>query len=225
MERVVVSWSGGKESALALQEVRERSELDVAGLLTLFGPGGRSFTHGVRESVMERQAACMDLPLRAVEVPADAGGDAYADLMADVFAEYREAGVERLVLGDVFLEDDDDYRQSAMERTGFRSYCPLLGHGTADLAERSLDSGFEAVVACVDADRLDESFLGRVVDESFLAALPDGVDPCGEAGEYHTFVRDGPGFADPVPVEVGEVVTRPVGEGAYHYADLRLAEP
>jgi uncharacterized protein (TIGR00290 family) len=224
MERVVFSWSGGKESALALDEVVRRSELDVAGLLTTFaGDSDRSFTHGVRRSVMETQAACMGLDFRPVPIPADATGEAYADLMADVFAEYRADGVTRLVLGDIELEDPDDYRQEAMAETGFRSYCPLLGHGTADLVERFLDSAFEATVVCVDEGRLDRSFAGRTLDESFVADLPDDVDPCGERGEYHTLVTDGPVFDEPLRVEVGDVVTRPVGDTEYAYADLQVA--
>lgn len=223
MERVAFSWSGGKESALALAEVLDRSELDVAGLLTLFSDNDRSFTHGVRREAMERQADAMGRPLRAVTVPADADGEAYTELMVAAFDAYRETGVSRLVLGDVFLDDPNDYRQRAMDETGFRSYCPLLGHGTADLMDRFLDSDFEAVAVAVDADRLDASFAGRRVDASFRADLPDGVDPAGEDGEYHTFVTDGPVFEEAVSVEVSETVERPVGDVTYAYADLRVA--
>lgn len=220
MERAVVSWSGGKESALALQEVREGSAIEVAELLTMVAAESeRTSFHGVRPSLVERQADALGVPVRFVPIEADATGGEYVDLMTELFAEYADRGIERLVLGDVFLEDRDDYREEAMDDVGFKSYCPLLGEDTGDLIRRFLDRGFAATTVCVDAS-LGRAFLGRRVDEDFLAELPPDADPAGEDGEYHTFVHDGPGFASSVAFEAGEIVEREVGETTMLYCDL-----
>lgn len=220
MERVVCSWSGGKESALALREIRQHSTLEVAALLTFeSGATGRTSFHGVRTELVERQAAAAGVDLNLVTVPEGCSGPEYVDLVAEVYREYREQGVERLVLGDVFLEDADDYRQEAMDRVGFRSYCPLLGADTADLARRYLGSGFRATTVVVDA-ALGREFLGREVDGAFVRALPEWADPAGEDGEYHTSVHDGPPFAEPVAVEPGAVREREVGDTTLLYCDL-----
>jgi uncharacterized protein (TIGR00290 family) len=220
MERAVCSWSGGKESALALRAVREGSTLSVATLVTFeSAASGRTSYHGVRTELIERQADALGLDLELVTIPEGCTGPEYVDLVADVYRSYRERGLDRLVLGDVFLEDDDDYRGTAMERTGFRSFCPLFGTDTADLLARFLDDGFEARTVAVDA-ALGRGFLGRRVDRSFLADLPDDVDPAGEDGAYHTFVTDGPGFATAIDVETGAVRERAVGETTMLYCDL-----
>lgn len=220
MERVVCSWSGGKESALALAEIRTGSALAAAELMTMVSADhGRTSYHGVPAELIERQADALGVPVNLVPIPADCTGGAYVELIADVFDDYGDRGIERLVLGDVFLEDEEDYRETAMDRTRFRSYCPLLGTDTSELVDRLLEDGFEAITVCVTAD-LGREFLGRTVDEAFIADLPPGTDPAGEGGEYHTFVRDGPLFDHRVAVEPGEVVERTVGGESLLYCDL-----
>ncbi|MFB6087783.1 MAG: diphthine--ammonia ligase [Haloarculaceae archaeon] len=220
MERAVCSWSGGKESALALHEVVEGSAIEVAELVTMTSAAsGRTSFHGNRPELIEAQADALGIPLNLVSIGADATGQEYAALMTDVFSAYADRGIERLVLGDVFLEDQDDYREDAMHEVGFKSYCPLLGEDTGDLIERFLDLGFEATTVCVDA-ALGRAFLGRRVDEAFLDDLPVWVDPAGEEGEYHTFVHDGPLFDRAVEFERGKVVERDVGDMTMLYCDL-----
>lgn len=220
MEQAVVSWSGGKESALALQEVREESAIDIAELLTMVAAESeRTSFHGVRPSLVEQQADALGVPVRFVPIAADTTGAEYTERMTAVFADYADRGIERLILGDVFLEDQDDYRDEAMSEVGFTSYCPLLGVDTGELIRRFLDRGFEATTVCVDAE-LGRAFLGRRIDEGFLADLPSDTDPAGEDGEYHTFVHEGPGFENPVAFETGEVVEREVGETTMLYCDL-----
>lgn len=218
MEKVACSWSGGKESTLALHEVHEGERLEVVELLTMVSPAtDRTFSHGVRTKLIERQAEELGVPVELVPIPQEA--DEYANRMTGVFSDLGERGIERLVLGDVFREDGDDYRAEAMDRTGFKSYCPLLDEDTGDLVDRLLDAGFSATTVCVEAD-LGREFLGRQLDRTFLEELPDDADPAGEDGEYHTFVHDGPLFDDPVAFETGEVVEREVGDATMLYLDL-----
>lgn len=225
MEQVVCSWSGGKESALALESVLTETTFEVAGLLTTVAAHtDRTSIHGVRVALLERQAEALGLPLDVVEIPPDATGGDYADRMTSVFAEYAERGVERVILGDVFVEDETDFRGRAVERTGIATYCPLLGEDTAALVRRFVDAGYEAVTVCVGSD-LGRAFVGRTVDDAFLAELPDGTDLAGEDGEYHTFVVDGPIFDRPVAFERGAVVERPVANDTMVYADLVPADP
>lgn len=220
MEQVVCSWSGGKESALALESVLTETTFDVAGLMTTVAAhNDRTSIHGVRVEMLERQADALGLPIDVVPIQRGTTGEEYADVMAEVFADYADRGIERLILGDVFVEDDDDYRGEAVDRTGMGTYCPLLGQDTADLVRRFVDAGYEALTVCVEGD-LGEAFAGRTVDEEFLDDLPASADLAGEDGEYHTFVVDGPIFDRRVPFERGKVVERPVANETMVYADL-----
>ncbi len=219
--RVAVAWSGGKDAAMALDRLR-RDDVAVVELLTTVGEEtARSSMHGVRRSLHERQAAALDVPLSVVALPPEPSNDEYAAAMASVLAGYRERGVGTVVFGDVFLEDVRAYREDQLEGTGVAGCWPLWGRDTADLVDEFLGAGFAATVVAVDGAALDASFAGRPFDEAFVDDLPPGVDPAGENGEFHTFVRDGPPFESPVRVERGETVTRPVGDGEYHYCDLR----
>lgn len=221
MERVVVSWSGGKDASLALRETRADPDREVVELLTtVHADTGRVSLHGVRGDLLARQAAALGLEVRTVPIPADASNETYADRLSGPMADYEARGVDRLVFADVHLEGVRDYREERLRGTAIDGAWPLWGRDTAAVARRFVDAGFSARVACVDGDALDRSWAGRRVDAAFFDALPEGVDPCGEGGEFHTFVTDGPGFAGPVPVAVADVVSKPVGDGTYHYADL-----
>ncbi|WP_436909800.1 ATP-binding protein [Halosimplex marinum] len=220
MEPVVCSWSGGKESALALDEIRNGATLEVAELMTTVGAWhDRLSIHGVRLALIERQADAIGVPLDVVRIPKGCDGRAYTELMTDTFARYDDRGIERLILGDVFLDDEDDYRGEALDRTGVSTYCPLHDRETDALIEQFLDSEYEAVTVAVDGD-LGREFVGRRLDESFVADLPAAADPAGEDGEYHTFVYDGPTFDEPVAFETGQITEREVGDGTITYCDL-----
>jgi uncharacterized protein (TIGR00290 family) len=225
MEQVVVSWSGGKDASLALRETRRHPDREALELLTtVHADNDRVSMHGVRRDLVARQAASLGLPLRTVPIPADASNETYAARLADPMADYAERGVDRMVFADLFLEGIREYREDRLAETPLEGAWPLWGRDTDALAREFVGAGFEARIACVDGDALGPEWAGRRVDDSFFAALPEAVDPCGEHGEFHTFVTDGPGFAEPVPVDVAEVVTKPVGDGEYHYADLVPAE-
>lgn len=222
MTDAVLQWSGGKDSALALHRLRERSHLSVVGLQTMFDDEHRRTSwHGVRCEHVAAQAAALDLPLDLVPAPGDV--DDYVDRTIDAFTTYRNRGVEYLAVGDVAADDPDTPRETAVEGAGLRSFYPLLGESTADLVREFVDAGFEATVVVVDGTALDERFVGRDVDEAFLADLPADVDDGGEDGEYHTFVSGGPIFEASLDVEVGGVETRTVAGDPHHYGDLRSA--
>lgn len=219
--RTVVSWSGGKDSALALAECLDAPDVDVVELLTTVGEEtGRSSMHGVRRDRYVRQAAAIGRPIRFVEIPDDASNAAYEERMATVAAEHAARGVDTVTFADLYLEDIRAYREERLAGTGIRGNWPLWKRDTETMARAFIDAGFRATVVCVDGDRLGRDCLGRAFDASFLDALPDTVDPCGENGEFHTFVHDGPIFDAPVPVELGDTVTREPGDGVYHYVDL-----
>jgi uncharacterized protein (TIGR00290 family) len=215
-----VSWSGGKDCALALRELHADPEVAVSELLTTVRADvDRSSMHGVRREHHEAQADSLGLPLRVVELPADVGNDEYERTMRETLDAMAEAGVDSVAFADLFLEDVREYRESNVSDSPVAGAWPLWGRDTAALA-REFAEDFDAVVVCVDDDALDESFVGRQFDQGFLADLPASVDPCGEHGEFHTFVRDGPGFEDAVDVAPAERVTKTVGDGEFHYCEL-----
>jgi uncharacterized protein (TIGR00290 family) len=204
-----MSWSSGKDSTLALAAAREDPELEVVGLLTtLNGEADRVAMHAVRRELLRAQADSLGLPLHEVDLPSPCSYEEYDGLMAAAVAAARGAGVTRMVFGDLFLEDIRAYRERALAGTGVEPVFPLWQRPTTALAEEMVERGIRATVTCVDPRRLDASFAGRAFDRALLADLPAGVDPCGENGEFHTFVHDGPGFERPLVVQVGEVVER-----------------
>ena len=217
-ERVLMSWSGGKDSALALEKLRASGDYEVTALLTTVSEAyDRISMHGVRTELLHRQAFALGLPLQIVRIPAAATNDAYEERMAEMLAGVRAAGVHVVAFGDLFLEDVRRYREERLASVGMSAVFPLWGMDTAALAERFISTGYRAVLTCVDGDQLDASFCGRAFDPALLADLPAGVDPCGERGEFHSFVYDGPAFSEPVRWHPGETVVR---EERFVYADL-----
>lgn len=204
-----MSWSSGKDSAAALAAAREDPDIDVVGLLvTVNAAADRVAMHAVRRQLLEAQAERLGLALHVVEIPSPCPNDVYEQLMSASMDVAIDEGVEALVFGDLFLEDVRAYREQALAATGIRALFPLWGRPTDRLAHEMISSGLRAVLTCVDPAKLPADFVGRHFDEALLRDLPPGVDPCGERGEFHTFVWDGPGFARPIGVRTGEVVTR-----------------
>lgn len=207
--RAWVSWSSGKDSAFALHAAREARAVDVVGLLTTLNrDADRVAMHAVRRQLLEAQADRVGLPLHRVEIPSPCPNEVYEARMADAMAVARAGGVDRVVFGDLYLADVRAYREQTLAACAVRPDFPLWHRPTDQLARQMIDSGLRAVLTCVDPQQLPADFVGRPFDERFLADLPEGVDPCGEHGEFHTFVWDGPGFASPIDVQVGEVVER-----------------
>jgi uncharacterized protein (TIGR00290 family) len=163
---------------------------------------------GVREALLDRQAGAIGLPVIKVWIPPDCTNEVYESRMESMFAAAEFEGVDHVAFADLFLEDIRAYRESRLAQTGKQGVFPIWGRDTAVLARQMIANGFRAIVVCVDPGALDRNFAGRAFDESFLADLPEGVDPCGENGEFHTFVHDGPLFGAPIPCRTGEIVTR-----------------
>lgn len=218
--RALVSWSSGKDSAYALHLVREAGAFDVAGLVTTVSEvHGRVAIHGVRESLLDAQAAALDLPLAKVRLPSPCPNAVYEARMGAALGEARAAGVSHVVFGDLFLADIRAYRETQLGALGLTPVFPLWGRDTAALAREMTDRGLAAYLTCVDPAKLDRSFAGRRFDAALLDALPASVDPCGENGEFHTLVTAGPMFARPIPARVGRVVER----DGFVYADVEAA--
>jgi uncharacterized protein (TIGR00290 family) len=244
--KVLLSWSGGKDSAMALAALAERDDTEVVGLLTTVASAyGRVSHHGVREELMVEQAAAVGLPLHRIYLPADrcsnvrfppterhevlgsvparAGtgntalrNEEYEALMERTMREYLARGVATVAFGDLFLADLRRYRERNLAKVGMTALFPLWGSDTRALVRSFVLRGFRARLVCVCARQLGPQFAGRSLDEDLLRDLPPGVDPCGENGEYHSFVTDGPVFRRPVPVDLGLVVQR----GEQWFADL-----
>lgn len=204
-----VSWSSGKDSAWALHEVRRRGKLEVTALLTTVNAThSRVAMHAVRESVLEAQAAVAGLPLVKVPIPSPCPNEVYEAAMCEAMARARTQGVTQVVFGDLFLEDVRRYREEKLAGTGIAPVFPLWGRDTAQLAREMIAAGMRAVLTCVDPSKLPRAFAGRGFDAALLAALPAGVDPCGENGEFHTCAVAGPMFAAALDVATGETVER-----------------
>ncbi|HET9070942.1 MAG TPA: hypothetical protein VFN60_03430 [Acidimicrobiales bacterium] len=204
-----MSWSSGKDSTAALAAVRDDPEIDVTGLLvTVNAAAGRVAVHAVRRQLLGTQAERLGLALHVVEIPSPCPNEVYEELMSEATGIAIDEGVEAVVFGDLFLEDVRAYREQALAATGLRALFPLWERPTDRLAHEMISSGIRAVLTCVDPAKLPADFVGRGFDAALLRDLPPGLDPCGERGEFHTFVCDGPGFASPIEVRTGEVVTR-----------------
>lgn len=217
---VVMSWSGGKDSAFALYELLRSDDFEVVELMTSVSEEYQRISHhGVREILLEQQAAAIGLPLRKIYLPSGKAGpctnEVYEGIMGGVMASYKARGIETVGFGDLFLEDLRAWRENNLAKAGMRGVFPLWKRDTAKLAREVIAMGFRAYLSCVEG-KVGPGFVGRAFDESLLADLPAGVDPCGEYGEFHSYVYDGPIFQRPVAVRVGESVVR---DGRY-YADL-----
>ncbi len=220
--RAVISWSSGKDAAFALHKVRAAGELEVVGLLTTITETyGRVSMHGVRESILDEQARATGLPLLKVPIPSPSPNEVYERAMGAALGRLESDGVRRIVFGDLFLADIRAYREAKLRGTGIEPVFPLWEQPTATLAIEMIDAGLRARIVALDPRRLPAAFAGRAFDRALLTDLPHDVDPCGERGEFHTCVTDGPMFDRPIPVIPGEVVER---EG-FVFADLELGEP
>ncbi len=204
-----LSWSSGKDSAWSLHLLRQRGEYEVVALLTTLNDGAKRVAmHAVRETLLEAQAASLDLPLVKVPIPPQCPNALYEEAMAGAMAQARAEGVQHVAFGDLFLEDIRRYREEKLHAVAMNAVFPVWGLDTRELAREMAGSGLRAILTCVDPKQLDSRFAGRIFDEKLLLELPPEVDPCGERGEFHTFAFAGPMFRNPLAVRAGEVVTR-----------------
>jgi uncharacterized protein (TIGR00290 family) len=217
MKRILLSWSSGKDSAWSLHLLRQSAEYEVVGLLTTFNDeADRVAMHAVRRELVERQAAAAGLPLWSIPLPWPCSNERYESLMAQACAKAIADGIEGIAFGDLFLEDVRAYREKQLRDTGLQPIFPVWGRATCALAREMIAAGTRAKLTCVDTEKLDRSFVGREFDEVLLSALPEEVDPCGERGEFHSFVYAGPMLNAVLPVSVGETVVR----DQFVFADL-----
>jgi uncharacterized protein (TIGR00290 family) len=216
--RAILAWSGGKDSALALYEMTRQDRTQVVALLTTVTEGyDRISMHGVRRELLAEQAKALGYPLEEVRLPQQCTNELYEQRMGQALEKYHQSGIARAAFGDLFLEDVRAYREERLSRIGMRGIFPLWGRNTSEVARQFVGLGFRAVVICVDTQALDRAFAGRDYDEDLLKDLPPEVDPCGENGEFHTFVYAGPLFHRPVRIERGEKILR---ENRFYYCDL-----
>jgi uncharacterized protein (TIGR00290 family) len=214
---ILMSWSGGKDSALALHEVNKTGGYEIKALLTtVTADFDRISMHGVRRSLLHAQALSLRVPLEEVWIPKGASNETYEAKMRVALSKQRDAGVEEVAFGDLFLREIRDYREDRLGQMAMRCLFPLWERDTGRLSREFIELGFRAVVCCVDPGRLGKEFCGREFDHQFLESLPPGVDPCGENGEFHTFVYAGPLFKNEIGVRKGEVVLR----DGFYFADL-----
>jgi uncharacterized protein (TIGR00290 family) len=217
MPEVVVSWSGGKDSCLALYELQRAGTCRVAALLTTVTRDyDRISMHGVRRVLLQQQAEALAIPLHEVFITKEASNEEYETQLSAALDQYQTRGITEVVFGDLFLEDIKTYRDEFLARRGMTGSYPIWKWDTAATVRRFIDLGFKAVVTCVDGRVLDQCFAGMIIDLDFLVDLPATVDPCGENGEFHTFVYDGPNFRQAIPFTLGETVER----GPFWFRDL-----
>jgi uncharacterized protein (TIGR00290 family) len=215
--RAAISWSSGKDSAIAFYRIRMSGKFEVSCLLTTITDQFRRVSmHGVREELLDLQAESVGVPLAKLRIPYPCPNSVYEQKMHHLLSELKTGGVTHCVFGDLFLQDIRRYREEKLAQIGIQPVFPVWGENTSELAHEMISEGFRAVVTCVDTRKLDASFAGRDFDRSFLDDLPRNVDPCGENGEFHTFVYDGPVFRERIEVEIGERVLR---EG-YQFVDV-----
>lgn len=217
-EKVLFAWSSGKDSARSFFELKQDAKYEISGLMTTVTEGyERISMHGVRIALLEQQAEAMDMSLEKVYIPIGSSNESYETAMKNCLSAHKAQGVSAVAFGDLFLEDLKNYREKRLSEIGMKAVFPLWKRDTKELARSFVRLGFKAIVTCVDSQALDGSFAGRLYDEQFLEDLPGSVDPCGENGEFHTFVYEGPIFKRPVLLERGGVVVR---ENRFYFCEI-----
>jgi uncharacterized protein (TIGR00290 family) len=217
MKRTLLSWSSGKDSAWSLNLLRQNREYEVVGLLTTFNRSAdRVAMHGVRRSLVQAQAEAVGIPLWEIDLPWPCSNDDYELAMLANCRKAVDSGIECIAFGDLFLADIREYREKQLRGTGLQSIFPVWGIPTRDLAEQMIASGLRAKLTCIDTKQISGDLAGRDFDTQLLRDLPASADPCGENGEFHSFVYAGPMFSKPIPIEVGQTAVR----DQFVYADL-----
>lgn len=212
MDRIAVFWSGGKDSALLLRYLLESEEVEVHSLVTTLNQGiDRVTMHGTREALIEQQAVAIGLPLHKMWMPEQVDNATYEKIFLETLESLKIEGVTRVAFGDIFLQDIKEYREKLLKGTSLKPLFPLWERDTYVLMNFFLRDGFEALTTSIDESKLSPAFLARKVDYPFLQELPENVDPCGENGEFHTFVYNGPYFKNQIEFTIGERVTKHYG--------------
>lgn len=204
-----MSWSSGKDSAWALYKLQQNPEIELVGLFcTVSKAFDRVAMHGVRVELLRLQAERADLPLQIIEIPSPCSNADYEILMGQFVADVKSRGVEHIAFGDLFLEDIRSYREEKLKNSGITPIFPIWGMPTDKLSREMVDAGLRAIITCIDPEQAPKEFAGREFDQNLLDSLPETVDPCGENGEFHSFVFDGLMFREPIAIEIGDIVHR-----------------
>ncbi len=207
MKKAIFNWSGGKDSAMALYQIQQQNEFDIQTLMTSVNASSQRISmHGVRNELLEAQAESIGLPLKKLLLPESPEMDVYEKHLFEIMTGFKNEGIDYSVFGDIFLEDLKVYREKQLEKVQMQAVFPLWKKDTKYLIEQFIDLGFRTVLTAVDESKLPKEFAGRIIDSNFLKDLPKNVDPCGENGEFHTFVFDGPIFRQAIPFTIGELV-------------------
>lgn len=215
---IILFWSGGKDSALAFYELLQQGNYEITLLTTISEKYGRISAHGVREALLEKQVESLGCDLEKVYLNPNCTNEEYELKMAEAINRYKKLGVTKMAFGDLFLEEVRNYREQSLEKLRMEALFPLWGRATGEVAAAFIKLGFKAIITCVDTQVLPGEFTGRFFDPQFLTDLPGQIDPCGENGEFHSFVFDGPIFKERISFSVGEKVLR---DGRFNFCDLR----
>jgi uncharacterized protein (TIGR00290 family) len=217
-EKILFAWSGGKDSAMALYELKKSKGYEIRALLTTVTEDyDRVSMHGVRRVLLEKQADSLCIPLEKIPISKQSSNEEYESRMRAALERYKEAGVTSVAFGDIFLEELRKYRENNLAKLGMKGIFPIWKKDSAQLARSFIDAGFRAVITCVDSQVFDKDFAGREFDGKFLDDLPAAVDPCGENGEFHSFVYDGPIFRKKISYTKGDIVLR---DERFYYCDI-----
>jgi len=226
MQKAMYNWSGGKDSSFALWQILKEKQFSVEYLLTSMSAEHKRISmHGVAEYLLDEQADRLNLPLRKIYLEENSSLESYNAVMAEEMKFAKSQGIEVSIFGDIFLEDLRTYREEQLKSVGLKGHFPIWKRDTLELVKDFINSGFKAVIVSANARLLDKSFCGRIIDHNFINDLPEGVDPCGENGEFHSFVFDGPIFSKPINIKIGETIMKKynVSEGTdseFWYTDL-----
>lgn len=217
-ERLIVSWSGGKDSTAALYQILQSSEYEVISLITSITDAYQRISiHGVRKDLLEMQAESLGIGLKEIYISENATNTEYESSLESALLHFRRIGISNVLFGDIFLEDVKKYRDEFLDRLSMHGVYPLWMRDSKELADYFINSGFKAITTCVDSTQLSEEFCGREYNHDFLSNLPTNCDPCGENGEFHTFVYDGPIFKNKIEFDVGKTIMR---DNRFYYTDL-----
>jgi uncharacterized protein (TIGR00290 family) len=218
MKKTLLSWSSGKDSAWTLYKLQQRRDVELLGLVTTVNQTHqRVAMHAVRLVLLKQQAAAANLPLHIINIPHPCSNEHYNQAMDGFFDSIQQIGATHMAFGDLFLEDIRQYREENLKGTGLTPMFPLWLEPTEKLAQKMIDAGLKTRITCIDPNKLSANFVGREFNQQFLDDLPDGIDPCGENGEFHSFTYAGPMFKKPINISAGDVVER---EG-FIFADLQ----
>jgi len=217
-KNILISWSGGKDSSLALYEIQKSRDYEVAALITtITSDYDRVSMHGLRTILLDEQASSLNILLEKIFISKNAPNDEYESRLKEALLKYKQLGIRDVVFGDLFLEEIKKYREDLLGKIGMECVFPIWKRDTVKLAKRFIELGFKAITVCVDSNVLGKEFAGREFDEHFLDDLPKAIDPCGENGEFHTFVYAGPVFNTPISHELGEIVLK---DERFYYCDI-----